>query len=202
MLYVYHINSWHLVIYGCIDGYSRRIMYLHRADNNRASTVFELFHKIVQQHGLSSRVHADRGGENLPGLFHASTPSPCSVKGKFHCRQKCSQPTHRETMCRCFFWVHCIVLPVILPPQDNRASQHWWCYSLILSPLCGFATNQSFIECIQGCLELPPSLNRKKLVATAAVDVWSCRATGSLARWGEHNYAITGDKHYTGGLFL
>ena len=51
-------------MYGCIDGYSRRIIYLQCSDNNRAVTVFQLFNKAVMENGLPSRVRADRGGEN------------------------------------------------------------------------------------------------------------------------------------------
>lgn len=42
---------WHLVIHVCIDGYSRRIMYLQCSDNNRAATVFRLFKKAVSENG-------------------------------------------------------------------------------------------------------------------------------------------------------
>ena len=53
---------WGFVIHGCIDGYSRRIMFLHCSTNNRATTVLRLFEESVEQFGLPSRVRADHGG--------------------------------------------------------------------------------------------------------------------------------------------
>ena len=41
--------------HGCIDGYSRKVMYLRAADNNRADTVLRLFQEAAEEHGLPTR---------------------------------------------------------------------------------------------------------------------------------------------------
>ena len=58
---------WSLVIHGCIDGFSRRIMYLHCSSNNLSSTVLTLFlNAIVKDGGLwPSRIRVDQGVENV-----------------------------------------------------------------------------------------------------------------------------------------
>ena len=54
-----------LVIHGCVDGYSRRIIYVRCCYNNRADTVLNLFTSGIQECGLPSWVRSDRGGENV-----------------------------------------------------------------------------------------------------------------------------------------
>ncbi|KAL5479147.1 hypothetical protein EMCRGX_G000505 [Ephydatia muelleri] len=67
---LYHIDGnhklirWRFVIHGGIDGYSRRIIYLHCSNNNRAGTVLQLFLASVREFGLPTRIRADKGGEN------------------------------------------------------------------------------------------------------------------------------------------
>jgi len=48
---------------GCIDVYSRRIVYLSARYNNNSTAVLDLFTETVHRLGLPSQVRADRGGK-------------------------------------------------------------------------------------------------------------------------------------------
>ena len=69
--YLWHIDSnhkmisWRFVIHGCIDGFSRAIIYLECTNNNKAATVVDLFKSGIEEFGLPSRVRGDRGVENV-----------------------------------------------------------------------------------------------------------------------------------------
>ena len=53
------------LIHGCIDGFSRCIIYLHCVTNNLADTVLQFFTNGVEHFGLPLRVRGDRGVENF-----------------------------------------------------------------------------------------------------------------------------------------
>ena len=56
---------WRIIIHGGIDGFSRIPVFLKASNNNRASTVLQLFMEAVSEYGLPSRVRSDKGGENV-----------------------------------------------------------------------------------------------------------------------------------------
>ena len=69
--FLWHMDSnlklrhWRMVIHGCIDGFSRCIIYLRVNNNNRATTVLSCFQRATSEWGHPSRVRADNGGENV-----------------------------------------------------------------------------------------------------------------------------------------
>lgn len=54
-----------MVVHGCIDGFSRRVLYTKCTDNNRSDTVLDLFIAATRDYGLPSRVRSDKGSENF-----------------------------------------------------------------------------------------------------------------------------------------
>ena len=57
--------QWRFVVHGCIDGYSRAIIYLKCSTNNLATTAVQFFIEGNEKFGVPSRVRADRGVENV-----------------------------------------------------------------------------------------------------------------------------------------
>lgn len=58
---------WSFVVHGCIDGFSRRIIFLQCSPNNLSETVLSLFLNAIEKDGglWPSRIRVDKGVENV-----------------------------------------------------------------------------------------------------------------------------------------
>ena len=54
-----------LQLHGCVDGFSRKIMYLKYINNKEARSVLEILKGTVHSFGLPKRVRGDEGIENV-----------------------------------------------------------------------------------------------------------------------------------------
>ena len=75
-----NLIRWGFVIHGCVDGFSRRIMFLKCSTNNKAFTVLQLFQNAVQDFGLPSGGRGDQGTENIEAARYMF-PIPAEGQG-------------------------------------------------------------------------------------------------------------------------
>ena len=81
---------WGFVIHGCIDGYSRRIMFIKASTNNKATTVHHHFIEAVSTFGLPQRVRGDQGVENVDVAWYMFThPERGPDRGSFIAGKSC-----------------------------------------------------------------------------------------------------------------
>ena len=73
--------SYRLVIHGCIDRYTPKIIYVTCRNNNRATTVNHIFSNAIQLHVLPSRLMGDQGGKNV-GIARFMLSHPLSGLGR------------------------------------------------------------------------------------------------------------------------
>ncbi len=61
---------WRLVVHAGVDGFSRSVVYIKCANNNRAATVLASFMEGLSVFGMPDRVRSDHGGENIDVWRH------------------------------------------------------------------------------------------------------------------------------------
>ena len=68
---VWHVDGnhklirWRFVIHAGVDGFSRTVVFIKCANNNKSATVLEAFRMGVSQFGIPDCVRSDHGGENV-----------------------------------------------------------------------------------------------------------------------------------------
>lgn len=58
------LRPWGFYVHGCVDGHSRRVLYLQCTADKRSKTVGRFFRRAVAELGWPSRVRGDFGTEN------------------------------------------------------------------------------------------------------------------------------------------
>lgn len=58
------VRPWGFYVHGCVDGYSRRVIYLVVSSNKKERTVTKIFVSATREFGTPSRVRGDYGTEN------------------------------------------------------------------------------------------------------------------------------------------
>ena len=74
--------NWGFVIHGGIDDFSRSIVYLKCATNNRKETVCGLSEEEISKFGVPSRVRSHKGGENVM-VWDLMTEIRGAVRGSY-----------------------------------------------------------------------------------------------------------------------
>ncbi|XP_041864220.1 uncharacterized protein LOC121654248 [Melanotaenia boesemani] len=59
------LNRYGIVMFGGVDAFSQKILYLKAANNNKASTALDFFLEAVKRYGCPSRVRGNRELENV-----------------------------------------------------------------------------------------------------------------------------------------
>ena len=106
----YHkLIRWKIVIHGGIDSYSRLVVFLKAATNNRLETALSAFLQGVAAYGLPSRVRTDRGGENvLIGQYmiqHRGTDRGSVIMGRSVHNQRIER-LWRDLFCGCISYFY------------------------------------------------------------------------------------------------
>ena len=145
--YLWHIDGlhclirWKIVIHGGIDGFSRRIVYLHASCNNRAETVLHLFRSAVRMFGWPLRVRSDKGGENVEVaramIFARGTGRKSFITGSSVHNQRIEQLWRDTFRCVCHSYYAIFYNMEECGLLDPDSDEDVFC-----SPICLYPKNQ------------------------------------------------------------
>ena len=131
---------WGFVIHGCVDGYSRRIMFLNCSTNNKAATVLQLFLNAIQNFGIPCRIRGDQGTENIQvARYMVSHPNRGPGRGSFIAGKSCHNQRierfWRDLFHGCtflFYHIFCYLEDTGLLMLNNAT--HLFCLHFVFTP--------------------------------------------------------------------
>ncbi|KAG7255106.1 hypothetical protein CRUP_029541, partial [Coryphaenoides rupestris] len=92
------LDQWGFIVFGGIDGFSRKIVLLGVSNNNRSETLLSMFENAVAQHGIPSRLRTDKGGEHRGiaefMVFHRGDGRRSHIAGRSVHNQRCVSSLH------------------------------------------------------------------------------------------------------------
>ena len=113
-----------MVVHAGIDGYSRTVVFIKCSDNNRASTVYQLFLEAVGHYGLPSRIRVDQGGENIQVaehmIMHRGVGRRSVLVGSSVHNQRIGRDSHRCATCFYYRLFYFLEENDLLNPLDEE----------------------------------------------------------------------------------
>ena len=127
-------------IHGCIDGWSRKIIWLHVArSNNKPEIPAAFFLKSVQEYGCPVKLRSDCGTEN--GIMAAMQ---CQFRSEAHAHFYGTSPANQRIECwwsqfrknRSTWWINCFKdlceRNIFSPDNELESECLWLCFSDVI----------------------------------------------------------------------
>ena len=139
---------WGIVVHGCIDGKSRRIIFLRASNNNLSATVLKLFEDAIQRDGgfWPSRIRVDFGVENT-AICDAMVVHNGAGRGSFVCgsstrNQRIERLWRDVFRCVCHIYYYTFYAMEQSGLLDVENTVHLFALQSVFTPRINYALNE------------------------------------------------------------